>query len=105
MGWVSGEEFGSAAVDSIVAHGFDILSHMNTDHREALVDLVAKETGQRLAPAVVLMTDINANEFEISARGNTFERVVCKFKTPVTNPKEARAAIITLVQEAKTVLL
>jgi putative heme iron utilization protein len=103
MGWVSGEEFGGAAVDKIVAQGFDIISHMNADHRDALVELAAKVTGQKMLSSLVLMTDINANEFVITVSGKAPRKIVCKFADPVTNAEEARAAMVSLIKEARSV--
>jgi putative heme iron utilization protein len=102
MGWVSGDELRNASVDPIVAQGFDILSHMNADHRDSLVELVAKEIGEKLAPASVLMTNISSEGFVISVRGKKPQSVVCSFSTSVTNAEEARRAIIELLKGARS---
>lgn len=102
MGWITGDEFRAQPVDAIVTHGFDILRHMNNDHRDSLVQLVTNKTG--VAPKVtqVLMTDISANQCSITVNGDNAQRIICRFPCAVTTPEQARTAIIALLQQART---
>lgn len=101
MGWIAGDEFRAQPVDAIVTHGFDILQHMNHDHRDALVELVKSKTGVTPNATQVLMTDISATQCSITVNGDNAQRIICRFPSAVATPEQARTAIIALLQHVR----
>lgn len=101
VGWVQGDAFCTAGHAPITYLGLEILSHMNDDHRQALVELVAAREGKVPQSELVAMTDISSSSFTISVRGPEPLVVRYEFDSPVTTTEEARKALIEVLKRAR----
>ena len=100
MGWVTAEDYLSAAVDPLASAAAGILSHMNADHVDAMI-LLAKVHLQ-LQASEAAITSVDRLGFTLKLRtsdGIKGGRV--NFLQPVSSPEETRTAMVSLVRAAK----
>jgi putative heme iron utilization protein len=101
MSWISKAEWQVAEPDPLGPSAAGTIAHMNTDHADALV-LYCKAFSKATEVASATMTGIDRYGFEMSAKTKGGPRPVrLAFVKPVSTPAEARAALITMLQDAK----
>ena len=101
MSWVDLNGWRSATADPLAPHAADIVTHMNDDHREALVDCARAFTRATSAERAS-MTSIDRYGFELSVDTDAGPRPArIAFEQAVTTPEEARAALVAMVRSAR----
>ena len=100
MGWVAASEYYSAQPDPLADNAADIVQHMNTDHRDALVLLARLFAG--IEPEEISMTSVDRLGFHVRVKtqdGTRGARIA--FLREVTNPAEARKVLVEMVGHAR----
>ena len=101
MSWISKEEWQAAEPDPLAASAAGIIGHMNADHADAMV-LYCKAFSKATEIAAARMTGIDQYGFEMSAKTEQGPRPVrLAFPAPVRTPQDARAVLISMLQEAR----
>ena len=78
-----------------------IIAHMNADHADALV-LYCKAFSKATDTTAATMTGVDRYGFEMSAKTSDGPRPVrLAFATPVSTPEEVRAAMVSMVKDAR----
>ncbi|MEX2008617.1 MAG: DUF2470 domain-containing protein [Dongiaceae bacterium] len=95
--WIAGEALRAAAAPALAAAEAGIVEHMNADHAAAL-DLMVRASAGRLGEGW-RMTGIDAEGCDLR-RGGEIARL--DFAAAVRDPEAARAELIRLTQEART---
>ena len=104
MSWVETSDWNGATPDPITAHADAIVSHMNDDHAEAL-KLYCLAFSKASDTSAATMTGIDRYGFEMSAEtGNGPRPIRIGFDAPISNPKEAREALVAMVKRAREAL-
>lgn len=95
--WLDGEKFlidpGFLASDDAEA---DIIDHMNTDHSDAVQELVAATKGTAAEGWEISGIDVEGMDLR---QGWQYERIL--FPSPVVSAEDARRGIIKLLQNAR----
>ena len=100
MGWVAASEYYSAQPDPLADNAADIVQHMNTDHRDALVLLARRFAG--IEPEEISMTSVDRLGFHVRVKtqdGTRGARIA--FLREATNPAEARKVLVEMVGHAR----
>lgn len=104
MSWISKAEWQAAEPDPIGASAAGIIAHMNADHADAMM-LYCKAFSKANELTSASMTGIDRYGFEMSAQTSEGPRPVrLAFPKPVSTPEEVRAALISMVKDAKSKL-
>lgn len=93
--WVSTENY-APPDNQLTSAEDDIVNHMNADHAAALADYCRHYFQQ--TPNTVAMAGIDCDGIDLRADSRL---VRIDFREPVTNPDEARTALIGLAQTAR----
>jgi putative heme iron utilization protein len=102
MSWISETDWRAAEPDPLGPSAAGIIAHMNDDHADAMV-LYCKAFSRATAIASATMTGIDRYGFEMSARTSKGPRPVrLAFSQPVGTPEEARAALISMLKDARS---
>jgi putative heme iron utilization protein len=102
MSWISEADWRAAEPDPLGPSAAGIIAHMNADHADAMV-LYCKAFSRATAIASASMTGIDRYGFEMSAMTSQGPRPVrLAFGQPVGTPEEARAALISLLKDARS---
>jgi putative heme iron utilization protein len=98
--WLRAEEvlFDAGPCAELAAAEPDIVAHMNADHAEALGLIAGQILGLPADGRAWTMTGIDPEGFDLR-RGAELARA--DFGGPVTDPEEARAALVELTREAR----
>jgi len=101
MGWVPASEYDRSQPDPLADSMTEIIQHMNTDHKDALV-LLAREFARIESQEATMIT---VDRLGFHARLKTQEgmrgaRVA--FLREVSNPAEARMVLVEMVQQARS---
>ena len=101
MSWVEKTAWEEAEPDPLAASAAGVITHMNADHADAMVDYcVAFSKATEVASAT--MTNIDRYGFEMSAVTSEGPRPVrLAFPQAVTTPQQARDALIRLLKQAR----
>jgi len=101
MSWVDTQDWSAALADPIMPHSTKIIEHMNEDHADALVSYcLAFSRATEVASAT--MVGIDCYGFEMSAETPEGPRPIrVAFDEPISSPKDARTALVALVQKAR----
>ena len=101
MSWVEKAAWEEAEPDPLAASAAGVVTHMNADHADAMVDYcVAFSKATEVASAT--MTNIDRYGFEMSAVTSEGPRPVrLAFPQAVTTPQQARDALIRLLKQAR----
>jgi heme oxygenase (biliverdin-IX-beta and delta-forming) len=100
MGWVSAAEYQGARPDPLADAAAEILQHMNTDHKDALVLLARRFADIEAVEAV--MTSVDRLGFHVRLRTeNGLRGARIPFLREVTNPAETRRVLVEMVQQAR----
>jgi hypothetical protein len=100
MGWVSASEYYSGQPDPLADSATDIIQHMNTDHRDALVLLARAFAG--IESQEVAMTSVDRLGFHIRLKtqdGTRGARIA--FLREVSRPAETRKVLVEMVGQAR----
>ena len=100
MGWVSASEYDRNQPDPLAGSMAEIIQHMNTDHKDALVLLARKFA--RIEAQEATMTAVDRLGFQVRLKtqdGIRGARIA--FLREVSNPAEARKVLMEMVQQAR----
>ncbi|HXM60410.1 MAG TPA: DUF2470 domain-containing protein [Terriglobales bacterium] len=100
MGWISASEYDGAQPDPLADSSGEIIQHMNSDHKDALI-LIAR-TFAGIDSQEAAMTSVDRLGFHVRLKthdGMRGTRVA--FLREARNPKEARDVLIGMVQQAR----
>jgi putative heme iron utilization protein len=101
MGWVSASDYGRSQPDPLADSMPEIIGHMNTDHKDALV-LLAHKFG-RIESQEVTMTAVDRLGFHVrvkTSEGMRGARIA--FLREVSNAAETRKVLVEMVQQARS---
>jgi heme iron utilization protein len=101
MSWISKTDWRAAEPDPLGPSAAGIMAHMNADHADAMV-LYCKAFSKATEITAASMTGVDRYGFEMSAMTPQGPRPVrLAFGTPVSTPEEVRAALVTMVKDAR----
>jgi putative heme iron utilization protein len=104
MSWVSDAEWQTAEPDPLGPSAAGVIAHMNADHADALV-LYCKAFSRATDVSAASMTNVDRYGFEMSVKTAEGPRPVrLAFAAPVSTPDEARAALISMLKDARSKL-
>lgn len=102
MSWIGKADWQRAEPDPIGPSAAGTIAHMNADHADALV-LYCKAFSKAAEIRSASMTAVDRYGFEMSAMTAEGPRPVrLAFARPVSTPEDVRAALISLVKEARS---
>jgi hypothetical protein len=102
MSWIGEAEWQAAEPDPLGPSAAGIVAHMNADHADAMV-LYCKAFSKATEITSASMTAVDRYGFEMSAKTNEGSRPVrLAFATPVSTPEDARAALISMLRDARS---
>ena len=98
-------EWQAAEPDPLGPSAVGIIAHMNADHADAMV-LYCKAFSKATEISAAIMTGVDRYGFEMSAKTKERPRPVrLAFAVPVSTPEEARAALISRLNDARNRLV
>jgi len=101
MGWVSASEYGRSQPDPLADSTAEIIRHMNTDHKDALLLLAGKFA--RIESQEATMTAVDRLGFHVRLKTQDGLRGVrIAFLREVSNPAETRRVLVEMVQQARS---
>jgi heme iron utilization protein len=101
MGWVSASEYDRSQPDPLADSMAEIIQHMNTDHKDALVLLVQKFA--RIESQEATMTAVDRLGFQVRmTTGDGIRGARIAFVREVSNPAETRGVLVEMVQQARS---
>jgi putative heme iron utilization protein len=101
MGWVSASDYDRSQPDPLAGSMAEIIRHMNTDHKDALVLLAQKFA--RIESQEATMTAVDRLGFHVRLKtqdGMRGARIA--FLREVSNPAETRKVLVEMVQQARS---
>ena len=100
MGWVSASDYGHSRPDPLADSMAEIIQHMNTDHKDALVLLARKFA--RIESQETTMTAVDRLGFHLRmTTGDGIRGARIAFVREVSNPAETRGVLVEMVQQAR----
>jgi heme iron utilization protein len=100
MGWVAADDYKMAAPDPLAEFASGILSHMNTDHVDAMI-LLAR-THAQLEATEAAMTSVDRLGFTLRLKTNEgVKGARINFLSEVSTPLETRKALVEMVHKAR----
>ncbi len=100
MGWVTANDYSAAQVDPLADVSKGIITHMNEDHRAALILLAGKFTGIQAEDASMTSIDRLGFNVRLRAGSEVFSRRI-GFTREAHSKEEAREVIVEMVKRAK----
>ena len=101
MSWISKADWQAADPDPLGPSAAGTIAHMNADHADALV-LYCKAFSRATEIASASMTGVDRYGFDMSVMTPQGRRPVrLAFERPVSTPEEARAALISMLKDAR----
>jgi heme iron utilization protein len=102
MSWIGQAEWQAAEPDPLGPSAAGIIAHMNADHADAMV-LYCKAFSKATEITSASMTGIDRYGFEMSAKTHAGPRPVrLAFARPVSTTEEARAALVSMLHDARS---
>ena len=102
MSWVDAADWRAAEPDPLAAAAASIIAHMNDDHADAMV-LYCRAFSKATDVTAASTTGIDRYGFEMSAITAEGPRPVrLAFPAPVRTPEEARTALVSMLNDART---
>jgi putative heme iron utilization protein len=101
MGWVSASEYDRSQPDPLADSMAEIIRHMNTDHKDALVLLA--QTFARIESQEATMKEVDRLGFQLRLKtqdGMRSARIA--FLREVSNPAETRKVLVEMVRQARS---
>ncbi len=100
MGWVSASDYTQARPDPLADAAAEILEHMNTDHKDALILLAREFAGVDAQQAAMISVDRLGFRLRLKiTEGVRGARIA--FLHEVRNPAETRKVLVEMVQRAR----
>jgi putative heme iron utilization protein len=100
MGWVSASDYGHSRPDPLADSMAEIIQHMNTDHKDALVLLAQKFA--RIESQETTMTAVDRLGFHLRmTTGDGIRGARIAFVREVSNPAETRGVLVEMVRQAR----
>jgi heme oxygenase (biliverdin-IX-beta and delta-forming) len=104
MSWISKADWQAAEPDPLGPSAGGIVAHMNGGHADAMV-LYCKAFSKATEVTSASMTGVDRYGFDMSAMTPQGPRPIrLAFARPVSTPEEVRAALISMVKDAKSKL-
>jgi putative heme iron utilization protein len=104
MSWISKADWQAAEPDPLAPSAAGIIAHMNGDHSDAIA-LYCKAFSKATDVTAASMTGVDRYGFDMSAMTPQGPRAVrLAFAKPVSTPEEVRAALISMMKDAKSKL-
>ena len=104
MSWISKADWRAAEPDPLGPSAAGMIAHMNADHADAMV-LYCTAFSKATEITSASMTGVDRYGFEMSAMTPKGPRPVrLAFRKPVSTPEEVRAALISMVTDARSKL-
>ena len=104
MSWVDAADWHAAEPDPLAATAGGVIAHMNDDHADAMV-LYCKAFSKATDINAASMTGVDRYGFEMSAvTADGPQPVRLAFPAPVRTPEETRAALVAMLNDARTKL-
>ena len=104
MSWVSSEDWCAATQDPLADVAEKIITHMNTDHAEAMV-IYCKAFSKATDVSAATMTGVDRYGFEMSAvTGEGPRPVRLAFPEPISTSEQARKALVAMLESARSKL-
>jgi len=101
MGWVSASEYDRSQPDPLAGSMADIIQHMNTDHKDALVLLAQRFARVESQEATMIAVDRLGFHVRLKTQdGMRGARIA--FLREVSNPAETRKVLVEMVQQARS---
>jgi putative heme iron utilization protein len=101
MSWITHTDWHAAEPDPLASSAAGMVAHMNTDHPDAML-LYCKAFSKATEITAATMTGIDRYGFDMSAKTADGPRPVrVAFAKPVRTPEEVRAALITMLSDAR----
>src|SRR5207253_3873754 len=101
MGWVSASEYDRSQPDPLADSMAEIMQHINTDHKDALVLLAKKFARTESQDATITGVDRLGFHVRMKTRdGIRGARIA--FLREVNNPAETRKVLVEMVQQARS---
>jgi putative heme iron utilization protein len=101
MGWVCASEYVRSQPDPLADSMIEIIQHMNTDHKDALV-LLARRFA-RIEAQEATMTAVDRLGFQMRVKTSDGMRGTrIAFLREVSNPAETRKVLVEMVQQARS---
>ena len=102
MSWISKADWEAAEPDPLSASAAGMIAHMNADHADAMV-LYCKAFSRATELTSASMTGVDRYGFDMSAMTPKGPRPVrVAFGNPVSTPEEVRAALISMLKDARS---
>lgn len=101
--WIEREDFISTPADILAYDAWEVLTHMNQDHQDALCDFVKahfESTSNVYAPKMV---SLNSTTFKIRHGRNAEHEVDIPFTTPIAKPEQVRQVMIETLKKVRAV--
>ena len=104
MSWVDAADWHAAEPDPLAAAAGGVIAHMNDDHADAMV-LYCKAFSKATDINAASMTGVDRYGFEMSAvTAEGPQPVRLAFPATVRTPEETRAALVAMLNDARTKL-
>jgi len=100
MGWVPASEYDQAHPDPLADATGEIVQHMNTDHKDALILLARVFAGIESQEAAMTSVDRLGFHVRLNTQGGMRGARIA-FLREVSNPAEARKVLMEMVQQAR----
>jgi putative heme iron utilization protein len=101
MGWVTASDYDRSQPDPLADSMAEIIQHMNTDHKDALVLLAQKFA--RIESQEATMTAVDRLGFHVRmTTGDGIRGTRIAFLREVSNPAETRKVLVEMVQQARS---
>jgi len=102
MGWISAQDYRSALPDPLAAVAPGIIQHMNRDHADALILIAHRFAGEAADEAAMTAVDRLGFHLRLKTGDRIHGRRVA-FLREVRNSDAARAVLIEMVQQARSI--
>jgi hypothetical protein len=100
MGWIPASEYGQAQPDPLADAAAEIVQHMNTDHKDALIQLAREFAGVEAQEAA--MTSVDRLGFQVRLKTHDGVRGArIAFLREATDPAETRKVLVEMVHLAR----
>ena len=100
MGWVAASDYGRAQPDPLADSAHEIIQHMNTDHKDALVLLAREFAGIQAQEATMISVDRLGFHLRLLTQDGVRGARIA-FIQEVNNPAETRKVLVEMVNRAR----
>ena len=100
MGWVTADDYSGAQIDPLADSSRGIITHMNEDHRDALIKLAVKFAGIEAEDASMTSVDRLGFNVRLRAGSEVFSRRI-GFTREARSKEEAREVIVEMVKQPR----